>query len=138
MNDLSHAGSRVGGVVLTALVVFAFDTHSASVLHRLILPLLLVLAAWLMTRSSMAVAFATCTLAALHTDLTGSHWIPSLAYPLIAVFAGAVCLVNLTGRFRARMHATHDQRWAERRARRQSPQALSQQSPPQPPQEPPP
>ena len=120
MNELSHPWSRAAGVVLTAAVVFVLDTQSASVLHALILPLLLALAAWLMTRSAMAVAFATFTLAAISTRLDAPSWIPSIAYPGIALVALAACLFIIAQRFRERIAATHEERWAQRRRRVQA------------------
>jgi membrane protein implicated in regulation of membrane protease activity len=122
VNGLSHPWSRGAGVLLTALVVFFWESRSPAPLHSLILPLLLAGAAWLMTRSVMAVAFATFTLAAINTELAADHWIPSLAYPTIAFSALLICVRILAQRFRERIAATHEQRWAQRR-RRQATQA---------------
>ena len=54
MTDLSHPLSRSLGVLMTALIIYFFDTQSNSVLHALVLPLSLAVAAWLMSRSLMA------------------------------------------------------------------------------------
>lgn len=117
MNDLSHPWSRSVGVVIGAVIVFFLDTQSVSALHRLVLPLGLAVAAWLMTRSLMAVAFATFTMAAISTRWSAASWIPSIAYPGIAAIALMICVALIGQRFRERIAATHEQRWAQRRAR---------------------
>lgn len=118
MNSLSHPWSRAAGVLVAALIVFFLDTQSVSVLHRLVLPLGLAVAAWLMTRSLMAVAFATFTMAAISTRFSADSWMPSIAYPSIACLSLLVCAVIIIRRFRERIADTHEQRWAQRRARR--------------------
>ena len=120
MNGLSHPWSRAAGVVVAAVIVFYLDTQSVSALHRLVLPLGLAVAAWLMTRSLMAVAFATFTMAAISTRWSAASWIPSVAYPSIAAIALVVCFVIISRRFRERIAATHEQRWAQRRERQQA------------------
>ncbi len=115
MNTLSHPWSRALGVVAAAMIVFFLDTQSISALHRLILPLGLAVAAWLMTRSLMAVAFATFTMAAISTRWSAESWIPSIAYPTVAAIALLVCLTVITQRFRERIAQTHEERWARRR-----------------------
>jgi CBS-domain-containing membrane protein len=117
MSELSHPWSRTAGLLLAALAVFLLDSQSSSWLHALVLPLVLAFAAWLMTRSAMAVAFATFALAAINTDLAATSWIPRIAYPVIATAALAVCLGIVTQRFRERIAATHEQRWAQRQQR---------------------
>ncbi len=117
MNELSHPWSRASGLLLGAFTVFLLDSQSSSWVHALVLPLVLAFAAWLVTRSAMAVAFATFALAAINADLASTSWIPRLAYPVIATAAFAVCLGIVTHRFRERVAATHEQRWAERQQR---------------------
>lgn len=119
MTGLSHPWSRAAGVAAAAVIVFFLDTQSVSALHRLILPLGLAVSAWLMTRSLMAVAFATFTMAAISTRWSAASWIPSIAYPGIAAVALTVCLIIITRRFRERIAATHEERWSQRRARQQ-------------------
>jgi len=117
MNGLSHPWSRLAGVLLAAVILFVLDTESTAVLHALLLPLALTVAGWLMTRSLMAVAFATFTMAAISTRFGAASWIPAIAYPAIAGVALLVCLHIITQRFRQRIAETHEQRWAHRRAR---------------------
>lgn len=114
VNELSHPWSRLSGVVLAAVIVFVLDTTVKSAWHQLWLPLGLAAAAYLMTRTPMAVAFAVFALAAANTDLAVNHWIPSIAYPGISAASLAVCGWIGINRFRRHIAATHDARWAER------------------------
>jgi len=120
MNELSHPWQRLAGVAITAMVAFFLDATSTTVIHSLVLPLTLAFSAWLMTRSLMAVSFAVFTLAAINTQLQAISWIPSLAYPSIAVIALIVCMAIVGRRFRDRIEETHQARWAQRQQRRQS------------------
>lgn len=115
MAELDHPWQRVSGIVLAAVIVFVLDTTDASQLHRLWLPLALALAAYLMTRSLMAVAFATCALAAINTELEAADWIAARAYPGIALLSLLLCGGIVTQRFRQRIVDTHEARWAQRR-----------------------
>ena len=115
MTPLSHPGWRIAGLVLAAGIIFLLDTQSPTALHQLWLPLALAGAAFMMTQALMAVAFACLVLATINTDLSVQHWIPSVAYPAIAVISGAVCVVIVTRRFRQRIAETHEARWAHRR-----------------------
>ena len=115
MTALSHPWLRVAGVLLAAWAVFVLDTESDSAWHALWLPLILVLAAYLMTQAPMAVAFATLTLAVIHSDFGAAGWIESRAYPLLALLSLSACAIIGWQRFRQRIAATHAERWAERR-----------------------
>ena len=115
MNELSHPVARLSGVALAAVIVFFLDTRTGSPLHLLVLPLGLAVAAWMMTRSLMAVAFATFTLAAINSEFGQSDWISSVAYPALAAVALVICVVIGVRRFRQRIAETHEARWAQRR-----------------------
>ncbi len=115
MTPLSHPGQRSVGLVLAAAVLLILDPTQAGVTHELALPLLLAVAAWLMTRSLMAVLIAACALFALNADWGGNDPIPSIAYPLLALSSLAGCLVIIGLRWREKVKATHDERWARRR-----------------------
>jgi len=120
MAELDHPWQRVSGIVLAAVIVFALDTTDPSQLHRLWLPLALALAAYLMTRSLMAVAFATFALAATNSDMGAADWISARAYPGVALLGFLLCCGIATHRFRQRITATHDARWARRRQSKSS------------------
>ena len=115
MNELSHPWSRLIGVALAAGIVFIMDTNAASALHKLWLPLALAAAAYLMTRSLMAVAFASLVMSALNMDLSSSAWVPAWGYPIVAGVSLCICLYIGSQRFRQRITETHAARWAHRR-----------------------
>jgi hypothetical protein len=102
------------GVVLAAVIVFFIDTAIPSAWHQLWLPLGLTVAALLMTRAAMAVAFAACALSAANTDFDANNWIVSVAYPGIAIASLSICCVIGIKRFKQRIAATHEARWAAR------------------------
>ena len=114
--ELSHPWLRVSGVVLAAAGVFLLDINNPSATHQLWLPLALAVAAYLMTQSLMAVAFASFALASAHTNFDDLSWIPARGYPAIALLSLGVCLFIGTLRFRRRIAETHDARWAARNA----------------------
>ena len=114
--QLSHPWLRVSGVVLAGAGVFILDINNPSATHQLWLPLVLAVAAYLMTQSLMAVAFASFALASAHTSFNDLSWIPARGYPAIALLSLGVCLIIGTQRFRRRIAETHDARWAARNA----------------------
>ena len=85
MSELTHPWSRISGLLLGALAIFLLDSQSSNWLHALFIPLVLYLAAWLMTRSVMAVAFATIALATINADLAATSRNPRIANPAIAI-----------------------------------------------------
>jgi hypothetical protein len=85
--------------------------------QRLWLPLLMAAGAWALTRNLTAVAFGGTLLAAIHSNLQAAEWVDRLAYPLLALLGSLVLAVILIRRFRARIAATHDARWANRAGR---------------------
>jgi len=105
-------------MLLAGAVVFVLDNTRAAPLHQLWLPLTLALAAYLMTRALLAVAFATFALAALSTNFSADNWIAAYAYPMVATLGLAVCLAEGVRRFRRRIERTHDARWQARHADR--------------------
>ena len=115
MNRLSHPWQRSMGLALAAVVLFVLNPQETNVLHGLALPLLLALAALLLTRSPMAVLIAVFALSAIASDLDAANRIPALAYPLLAVASFVGCLVVIWQRLQARARETHDERWSERR-----------------------
>ena len=56
-------------------------------------------------------------MAAISTQWSAPSWIPSIAYPTIAAIALVLCVAIIARRFRERIEATHEERWARRRAR---------------------
>jgi hypothetical protein len=116
MNELSHPWLRGAGVILAGTIVFLLDIDDPRTLHQLWLPLCLAGAAYLITQSAMAVAIAAFALAAAHSNPEASSWIHAKAYPGIALISLVVIFGIAWQRFRVRIQATHEARWAARRA----------------------
>mgnify|MGYP006223302557 CR=1 FL=1 len=95
------------------------DLNQINPLHQLWLPLMLAAGAYLMTQSIMAVAIACGTLAFTHINSTSPFWVESIAYPSIVFVCLTVIAMTLIQRFRKRIKATHDERWARRQERQQ-------------------
>jgi hypothetical protein len=110
---------RFAGVVLTLGTIFMIDLNQINPLHQLWLPLLLAAGAYLMTQSIMAVAIACGTLAFTHINSASPFWVESIAYPGITLVCVVIIATTLIQRFRRRIKATHDERWAQRQNRQQ-------------------
>ena len=67
----------------------------------------------------MAVAIACGTLAFTHINSASPFWVESIAYPSIVFVCLTVIAMTLIQRFRKRIKATHDERWARRQERQQ-------------------
>jgi hypothetical protein len=107
---------RLAGVVLLALCVVVYEPAADSVLQRLVLPLGMALAAWLMVQNLVAVALGAFLLAAIHGDPGASDPVTGIGYPAVAAAAGLTLLIIFVRRFRARIAATHEARWQRRRS----------------------
>ena len=112
---MTALNERFIGVALTLGSVFIIDLNQMTPMHQLWLPLLLATGAYFMTQSLMAVAIACGTLAYIHINSASPFWVESTAYPIIVLLSVAVIMVTLIGRFRQRIAATHEARWAQRR-----------------------
>ena len=105
---------RCAGLVLMLLVLVLLDPLQGDIIHRLVLPITALIAGAMILRSTMAVALATGTLAALAIDLDGDLY-QALAYPLLAIMALLVVAVLIIRRFQNHIQETHTQRWIQRR-----------------------
>jgi hypothetical protein len=105
---------RVGGVVLLAACVVAYEPTGTELWHRLVLPLAMAAAAWLMVQNVVAVALGTALLAGIHSAPGGSDPVQAIAYPVVTAAATVVLVTVWIGRFRARIRATHQARWQDR------------------------
>lgn len=108
---------RGAGVAVLILCLLWYVPGADSTAQRLWLPLLMAAGALALTRNLTAVALGGTLLAAIHSDLQATAWIDRLAYPLLALLGALVLAVVLIRRFRARIAATHDARWANRPGR---------------------
>jgi len=120
---------RVAGVLLLAVCVVLYEPTSTGALHRLLLPLGMAVAAWLMVQNPAAVALGTVLLAGIHSDPGASDPITSIGYPTVAVLAGVLLLAIVCRRFRAQIKATHALRWQHRRQVDQADQARHEPGP---------
>ena len=107
---------RLVGIALTLVGIFVIDLNQMTALHQLWLPLLLALGAYLMSQSLMAIAIACGTLAYIHINSASPFWVESTAYPVIVILSVAIIGSTLIQRFRRRIAATHQARWAARNA----------------------
>lgn len=102
------------GLAIMLMVMVLLDPLQSNLSHRLLLPLMAIVAGALILRSTMAVAFATGTLASLAINLDGDLY-QAQVYPWFALLALLVVAALLIRRFQTRIRATHTQRWFQRR-----------------------
>lgn len=114
---LEHLPWRITGLVLLGVLVVLYQTDQGDVVHRLIIPVAMAVAVWLLVQNVLSVALGAGLLAFIHSD-TGGDWIAGLAYPALAGTCAVILATILAGRFRRRIHTTHEARWRERRERR--------------------
>lgn len=112
---LRHLPWRVAGVVLLGVLVVAYQPESDSTVQRLIIPVAMAIATWLMVQKVVAVSLGAGLLAAIHSAPGSDHWIPALAYPTLAAICGVILAAVLAQRFRRHIADTHDARWRSRR-----------------------
>lgn len=116
---LEHLPWRVAGLVLLGGLVVAYHPEQGDVTNRLLIPIGMAIATWLLVRNVVAVALGAGLLAAIHSAPGSGDWIRAVAYPLLAAACAVAAGVVFTKRFRRRIAATHEERWRQRRARRQ-------------------
>jgi hypothetical protein len=114
---VTNLPGRIAGVALMGIAVMWFDPLSTSALHRLLVPLLMAAAAWLMVQNAAAVLLGGTLLTAIHTDLQNTDWISSRAYPALAILAAGALGYILWQRFRKQIEATREERWRLRNNR---------------------
>lgn len=112
--QLSPTPLRILGLVVLMGVILSFNPGSSGLLQQLMLPVLLAVAAWLITRSSMAVALGGAIVAGIHSNLQSPDWIVSLAYPIICAICTIIIMAICIRRFRQRIHSTHSDRWRQK------------------------
>jgi len=106
---------RIAGVLLLGTAVLMYDAASASAIHRLLLPIMMAFAAWLLVQNAAAVLLGVMLLAAIHANPGAPDWIAGRAYPLLAlVSAGGLGFIAVQ-RFRRRIEETREARWRHRR-----------------------
>ena len=108
------------GTAVLALSLLFYQTGSASLWQSLLLPIIMAAAALALVQNLAAVAFGTLILASIHTDLSATSWVPSLAYPAIAGVAAVLLGGIILQRFRKTIAATREARWARRNSQTDS------------------
>jgi uncharacterized membrane protein len=108
---------RVAGLVLLGALVVAYQTEQEDVVNRLLIPVAMAAATWLMVQNVAAVAIGGGLLAGIHSDPGSRDWITSFAYPALAAACAVIVVVVFAQRFRRRIADTHEARWRNRRAR---------------------
>lgn len=112
---MSNLPWRLAGVALLAVSVVLYEPDAPQTWQRLGMPLVMAATAWLMVQNVVAVALGTLLLAAIHSDPGSADPVEGIGYPLVALAAALLLLVVLAQRFRARIAATHEDRWRSRR-----------------------
>ncbi len=113
---IAHLGWRLAGVALLAAVVVAYDPNAGDLQNRLLLPLLMAVATWMMVQNLAAVALGACLLASIHSDPASADWILGRVYPGLAALAGVLLMVIVARRFHRRILETREARWGPRRS----------------------
>ncbi|MEM7078802.1 MAG: hypothetical protein AAF513_09260 [Pseudomonadota bacterium] len=106
---------RITGVICLCAGLLVIPAYARfPQLSGVLIPLSLIAGAWLITGAGMAVAITTALLAGLASDRSGT-WVSAGFYPALAISAGVLAVFLLARRFRQRIQATRDARWAPRR-----------------------
>jgi len=105
---------RIAGVLLLAAAVLMYDAGSACAIHRLLLPVTMAFAAWLLVQNAAAVLLGCMLLAAIHADPGNPDWISARAYPLLALASAGALGYIAVQRFRRRIEETREARWRHR------------------------
>ncbi len=117
MNQLrEHLRWRLAGILLLGVAVVAYEPSAGDPLNRLVIPLIMATATWLMVQNLAAVAMGAFLLAAIHSNPSSADWIDAWAYPGLATLAAAMLVVIFARRFRRRIEETREARWSTRRS----------------------
>ena len=108
---LSIRGLGVVGI-LTCLLTY--QPGVTGVVNQLAIPALAALSFWLVIRRAVVVCIAGFALSVVHADPGADHWVPAIAWPMLALAAGVALLVIWIHRLRARIGETRAARWASR------------------------
>ena len=110
-----HLGWRLIGVLLLGVAVIAYEPSAGDPVNRLLIPVIMAIAAWLMVRNLAAVALGACLLAVIHSNPSSTDWIDARAYPGLAALAAVILITIFARRFNRRIKETREARWAHRR-----------------------
>lgn len=117
MNQLhEHLRWRLAGILLLGVAVVVYEPSAGDPVNRLLIPLIMAAATWLMVQNLAAVALGAFLLAAIHSNPSSADWIDARAYPGLATLAAAMLVVIFARRFRRRIQETREARWGPRRS----------------------
>jgi hypothetical protein len=111
---MKNLPERFAGVVLLGVAVLLYDAASGSPVHRLLVPIAMAIAAWLMVQNAAAVLLGAALLTASHSDPLDPDWITGRAYPALAIISGGALGYIAVHRFRGRIASTREARWRHR------------------------
>ena len=111
---MNQIGRRVTGMVMLLAAAVIYDATSDSLLHRLAVPGVMALGAWLIVQNVAAILIAVTLIAITRCDLASSELLAARVYPGIALVAGIGLGAITLARFRARIVATRADRWRHR------------------------
>ncbi len=109
-----HLRWRLVGVLLLGVAVIAYEPSAGDPVNRLLIPVIMAIAAWLMVRNLAAVALGACLLATIHSNPSSTDWIDARAYPGLAALAAVILITIFARRFNRRIKETREARWAHR------------------------
>ena len=113
----TRPGPRLLALAGVALVfIFYRPGADAGLLQSILLPLIGLMAAWYLTGSIVAIAFAVMLLAAAHSDRDSGMLSESVIYPGLALLAATVLLIALIWRFTSAMRQRRAERGGQQRS----------------------
>ena len=107
---------RVLGVAVLLATIVIYDANSNTLLHRLLIPATMAVAAWLIVQNLASVLIAVTVIAWTRIDPGSADVLPSRVYPVIALLAGGGLAAIGVARFRQRIIETREARWRNRNA----------------------
>lgn len=112
---LEHLPWRIAGLLLLGALVVVYQPETGSAVDRVLIPIAMAVATWLLVQKVVAVALGAGLLAVIHSTPGAADWISGLAYPALAAACALILMVVWGRRFRRHIAATHEARWRHRR-----------------------
>ncbi len=116
---LEHLPWRLAGLVLLGALVVVYHPEQGGAVNRLVIPLGMGIATWMLVQNLAAVTLGAGVLAGVHSAPGSSDWVRGIAYPAVTAACAILLGIVLIERFRRHMAATHEARWRQRRDRQQ-------------------
>ena len=110
----THPITRAIALAALLAAMLTLNRDALPMIWHWLLIVAVIFAGYALTGSIIAVSLAATLLAAIHSDLGAPDITSRIVYPAIAVLALLTTLLSVIQRWRARIQATHDARWATR------------------------